>query len=255
MNSFIAAFRFLTILPLPSFGNAAETNGSHANTPAFFPAVGLFVGTVVAGTFVGASELLPVSVAAALAIAVLVALTGALHMDGLGDSFDGLFGGRTKERKLEIMADARIGAFGVGAIILVLLTKWTAISEFDPQKSWMLLVATPIISRGLVAAFVVRFPYVRSNGIGSIYQDASAWVLPVSVILTLTLTVVFVGLTGLIALGVAALVGLGVAFYSVRVIDGVTGDVYGAVIELSELAALLTLLGLTEAEVDVGVIW
>lgn len=255
MSALLAALRLMTVLPLGRRPSSRDRESSFSNSPAFFPIAGLLVGLASGGVFIGASEILPVSIATALAIAASVILTGALHIDGLGDTADGLFGGKTRERKLEILSDPRVGAFGVTAIVLVLLAKSAAISELDPVNHWSLLVVAAVSSRGVASLAVVMFPYAKAEGIGSGYSGPARWVLPVAVLSTLALVVVFGGAKSLIAVAVAAIVGTVIALYSLRSIRGLTGDVYGAIIELSELAALLTLLGLIEADLDVSAIW
>lgn len=254
MNSLLAAVRLLTILPIGR-ANAGDGPGQTANSAAYFPVVGALIGLASGGVFVGAAELFPVTVAAALAVATPVILTGALHVDGLGDTFDGLFGGRTKARKLEIMADPRTGAFGVSAIALGFLIRWAVIASLDPGSNWALLAVAAASSRGAVSVVVSYFPYVRPNGIGSAYANGSRLVPPVAVLTVLVVAVIFGSIPSLIAGGVALAVGIAVALYARRMIGGVTGDIYGAVVEISEIAALLTLLGLLEGNVDIGVIW
>ncbi len=254
MSALVAAVRLLTVLPVGK-GSAEFDERAAANSPAFFPFVGAVIGLASAGVFVAAAEALPVAVAAALAVATPVVLTGALHVDGLGDTCDGLFGGRTRERKLEIMSDPRMGTLGVAAIALAFLIRWTVVSSLDPDTGWSLLVVAAVLSRGVVSVVVARFQYVRANGIGAAYSNGSSFVMPLAVVTTVVLTVVFGSLPALVAGIVAVIVGLGIAFYARRLIGGVTGDIYGAVAELTEIAALLTLLALVEADLDVGVIW
>ncbi len=254
MSSFVAAVRLLTVLPTGPWGQNPDARAV-ANSAAYFPLVGAVVGLASGGVFLGASELFPIAVAAALALAVSVAITGALHIDGLGDTFDGLLGGRTREQKLEIMADPRVGAYGVSTIVLGLIIKWSAIASLDPRAEWTLLVVTTVLARGTVAIVVARFRYVRVDGIGSAYADRAWFVVPVAALSALGMTVVFGSPASLIA-GVSALVvGVAVALFARRMIDGVTGDVYGAVVELSEIVVLLILLGLIEADFEVGAIW
>lgn len=260
MNSFLAALRLLTVLPVGNRGTGHATDGAGdekaiANSPAFFPLIGVLIGLASAGVFVGAAEIFPVVVAAAFAVATPVIMTGALHVDGLGDTFDGMFGGRTKDRKLEIMADPRTGAFGVSVIALAFLIRWAVISSLDPGSDWSLLVVAAALSRGAVAVVVVYFPYVRSGGIGSTYSNGSRLIVPTAVITAVVVAVVFGSVVALIAAAAAMVTGVGIALYSRRMIGGVTGDIYGAIVELSEIAALLTLLGLLEASFDIGVIW
>lgn len=254
MSAFLAAVRLLTVLPVGS-GPAHADSRATANSPAYFPLVGTLIGLASAGVFVAAAEALPVAVAAALAVATPVALTGALHVDGLGDTFDGLFGGRTGERRLEIMADPRAGAFGVSAIALGFMIRWAVISSLDPETGWSLLVVAAALSRCVVSVVVSSFRYVRVDGIGSAYSAGPWRILPIAIATALAVTVVFGSLPALIAGASALVVGIGVALYARRMIGGVTGDIYGAVVELSEIAALLTLVALVEANIEIGVIW
>ncbi len=255
MSALLAALRLMTVIPVGSTAPTGNNERGVANSPAFFAVSGLVIGLASAGVFYGASEFLPVPLAAVLAIALTWVLSGGLHIDGLGDTFDGLFGGRTPERKLEIMSDPRPGAFGVAAIAFVLLVKWIAISELVPESHWGLLVVIAVASRGTAAFAVVLFPYARPLGIGSAYAKPAIWVLPTVVFTTVFFTVVFGGWVSLISLGVAAALGLGIALYSLRAIGGLTGDIYGAIIELTEVAALVSLIALIESEFDAGVIW
>ncbi len=255
LAAFWAAFRLLTVLPVGARQSDEGRERALANSLAFFPLVGVLIGLASAGVFVAAAEAFPVAVAAALAVTTPVVLTGALHIDGLGDSFDGLLGGRTRERKLEIMADPRTGAFGVAAIVLALLVRWAVVSELDPASNWSVLVVAAVLSRGAVSAVVALFPYVRAQGIGAVYSNSSRLAVMTAVVTALALTAVFGNPASLIAAAVAFVIGALIAMYARRAIGGVTGDIYGAVVELSELSALLTLLALIEAGFDIGAIW
>lgn len=252
MSGLLAALRLMTVLPL---GAGSSSDRAIAVSPAFFPIVGALIGLASAGVFVAAAEVLPVPVAAALAVVVPVFLTGALHLDGLADTADGLFGARTRERRLEIMVDPHVGAYGVSAIVIDLLVRWSVVASLEPATGWPVLVVAGVLSRGTVAVVIAMFPYIRKEGIGSAYAGRARAIVPVAVIISVALAVTFGGVPALAALGAAATGGLVVAGYARRSIGGVTGDIYGAVVEVSELAALLTLSALLFATWDIGAIW
>ena len=120
-----AALSFLTVLPVGSGRPLAARQISHSR--AFYPAVGLLVGLLLVGLERGVSPVLPPPLTAAILLAALAAATRALHLDGLMDICDGVFGGHTRERRLEIMQDSRVGAFGVTGGVVILLWKYAAL--------------------------------------------------------------------------------------------------------------------------------
>src|SRR5208283_4809952 len=121
MRRFLAAMRFLTVIPFP--GNWGADESSLAGSTVFFPVVGLLIGLGAAAVAACAARWLPAGPAAGLVIVALLAVSGGLHMDGLSDSADGLLSARPRERALEIMRDSHVGAMGVIAIVCVLLLK------------------------------------------------------------------------------------------------------------------------------------
>ena len=120
-----AALSFLTVLPVGGGRPLAARHISHSR--AFYPAVGLLVGLLLVGLERGASLAFPPPLTAAILLAALAAATRALHLDGLMDICDGVFGGHTRERRLEIMQDSRVGAFGVAGGVVILLWKYAAL--------------------------------------------------------------------------------------------------------------------------------
>jgi adenosylcobinamide-GDP ribazoletransferase len=230
------AFAFLTIIPVGS---------PHVERPgrvfAYFPLVGLAIGVVVA--LVASSRLFPPDVTAFLALAVWVILTGGLHLDGLGDSCDGLFSTTTPERRLEIMKDPRAGSWSVVGLALLLLGKWIALREVSPA----VLILPPIIGRWSMALAAYGFPYARSSGLGAYYRDGlgRAQVIVAS-LLTGVVAIFVVSATNderaLALLAVGPLVVLIFGRWAAhRLGGGLTGDIYGAICELTELLCLLVL--------------
>ena len=223
--------------------------------------MGLLIGLVLAGVELGCSRIFPVPLTAAVLLAVTTVITRALHLDGLMDVCDGVFGGGSPERRLEIMKDPRVGAFGVAGGITVLVLKYgslvslldprlplaTAVGEIEllravhliePSKTWALILF-PALSRWAMVVALGVFPYARSSGLGSPFHQGGA-----------KLSTIFAAVTVLAAsfllggpFGVALLVGvtalaLGFGWAMTKALGGLTGDSYGAINEVSEVVVL-----------------
>ncbi|TPK66911.1 adenosylcobinamide-GDP ribazoletransferase [Mesorhizobium sp. B2-4-15] len=205
------------------------------------PIAGVVVGLIGAIVFATAERFgLAMGPAAALGLVSTVITTGCLHEDGLSDVADGFGGGKSRGRKLEIMRDSRIGAYGAVALALSLLTRWNVLSEFaDPTQALFALVAAHAASRGLLGAFMHLLPSARSDGL-------SAGAGPVS--LDTAIAGAVLGAIPLLLLGpggaIAALILLGLLFAAFHAlclnqIGGQTGDTIGALQQVSEIAVLL----------------
>jgi adenosylcobinamide-GDP ribazoletransferase len=242
VRGLLTALAFLTRIPVPGAG--AWRPGAAGMSVVFFPAVGLLLGAASAGMAALLLDRLglPPHPLWALALVGLHALlTGALHLDGLSDLVDGLGGSRgDRDRALEIMRDPRIGAFGVVALILVLGAKVLAMAEILRMSARPgILLAYPVAPR-LGAAFLVVFlPTARATGLAATFHQEAHWPMAVA---AAVLTAAFAwaqGASMLVpsasALGAAVVVGLLVAAR----LRGLTGDAYGAAIELAELAFLI----------------
>jgi adenosylcobinamide-GDP ribazoletransferase len=193
----------------------------------WFPWVGLLLGAVVGATWWTAAEAFGPLTAAALVVAVDLALTGMLHLDGTVDSADGLLPHLVPLRRLEVMAEPGVGAFGVGAGVTVLLLRVAALAETDARP--LTVVALWTASRALMAVAVVWLPRVRPGGMAATVGGAARQPVAVSVGMALVVAVIaLVGAPGgpLPLLGLAA--GAGVLVLGLRRLGGVTGDVVGA---------------------------
>jgi adenosylcobinamide-GDP ribazoletransferase len=239
MKRFLAALQFLTIVPLP--GGFIPGERVLGGSLSFFPVVGLLIGGTVALADFGLGFLLPVSVTSVFAVILMIAASGALHIDGLADTADGFFSARPREEILAIMKDSRSGPMGVVAIVCVVVLKIALIASVAGPWRWWVLFLTPLAGR---CAFLVHFallPYVRPEGglAGIFHRNRSRghalWALAV------LLSVGYVAgcLPGLIAGGCAFLGALLLATYSFRRIGGLTGDTLGAACELTELCPSL----------------
>ena len=235
MTSLLAAFQFLTILP--AVIRRSFTAQELGRAVGYFPLVGLVLGVVLFGLGSGLPLIFPPAVVAIFILITWLLLTRALHFDGFLDTCDGLFGGFTPERRLEIMRDSRVGAFGVAGGGLLLLAKYAAILSLSHFSG---LVLAPIMGRWVLSIAIFTYPYAREKGLGRDMKDNVRWPqVTLSTGITVLAAWFFAGWTGLLAFALAAIVlWLGAGFI-LRRIPGLTGDSYGALCELTELVVLL----------------
>ena len=234
------AASFVTILPVASSKPAGD--GAIARATWALPVAGLLVGLAGALVYKIANRLgLPPDLAALLALATTALITGALHEDGLADTADGLGGGRTRERKLEIMRDSRIGTYGVCALILSFGLRWSALATIaNPWSVMLALCAAHAAARAGVPAFMSLVPPARPDGL-----SASAGLPPgrsVAVAFALGTLVLALALgpgKALVGLVVLSLAGLMLARLAIRQIGGQTGDILGAFEQTGEILILL----------------
>lgn len=242
MNALRLAISFLTIFPV--YKKVADEKGM-ADSLYCYPLVGFLIGLILALASHG-QMLLSLGVAGdVLNVVFWIILTGGLHLDGLMDSADGLFSGRTRERKLEIMKDSRVGAMGVIALAALLMLKVSFLGLLPyPLKYWVLLLA-PAVGRGVMLLPIAYYPYARQGpGLGRAFGNAaSRAAFPIA----LFLLAIVAGLGGnrfLLWAGVAAtvLISLLTTWMISRSLAGHTGDTYGALCEFSE-AVFLVIVG------------
>jgi len=233
LTAFGLAVQFLTRLPTPQYQDSTEQDV--ARSVLAFPFVGLLIGVIL---FVLTNILsgVPAPLLAAILLFVWVAVTGNLHMDGLADTADALVGGQgEKERILEIMKDPRSGAAAISSVVLVLLLKYAALIYVLEESLWLLIVIVPLISRASILLFFLTMEYARDKGLGSAYVEYASYHQMRWLLVFLSLGVLVFG--G--ALGLLLLVSTGILFWFYRAywnkcIDGYTGDVMGAFVELIE---------------------
>lgn len=237
MRAIVAAFAFLTRLPV---WRGPLRDADLGRSVSFFPLVGLVLGLALTGLAAALAGTVSPALIAVLLATLLAALTGGLHLDGFADVFDALAGGRgDRARTLEIMRDSRIGAQGAAALTLLLIAKVAALAQVAERRDLLALLAFPTVARWLAALLVVLFPYVRAEGLGRAFSGEAGRV-QAGVATAIAIAVVAVLGPGLIlpALGTAAGV-LAFAFWLHRRLGGLTGDVYGAAVELAEVLMLL----------------
>jgi adenosylcobinamide-GDP ribazoletransferase len=240
LSSLGAALAFLTRLPVPLSGDGAGNDETGARdlgrSVVWFPAVGALLGGAL---WVAARALhghLSPGLTAVALVALLAALTGGLHLDGLADTFDAWGGGRgERARMLEIMRDSRIGAHGAAALGLLLIAKVLAVGDLLARGALWPLVAGSMAARWAVVPLIVLFPYARSSGLGTLFhaqRRATDIVLATAIAAPAAL---LWGAPALRAGAMALVAALALSLALSRRLGGLTGDVYGAAIEIAEL--------------------
>lgn len=240
----LAEFRlclaFFTRLP----GGPAEVPGMGALAPALWslPLVGVLVGALAGAAYGAAGWIgLPPVLAAALALALLLLVTGCFHEDGLADTADGLGGGWTRERKLEIMRDSRLGTYGAAALVLTLLLRWGALAALaGPGRAAAALIAAEAASRALLPAALALLPLARQEGLSASAGRPPSAAAQAALALGLLALLLCLGWGGgLLALLLLLVVAAGWARLCLKQIGGYTGDTLGALQQGAVVAVLL----------------
>lgn len=235
LASFLAALRFLTIVPLAW---RCELDGRFFTASlAWFPVIGLLIGLACAALVSGLMVFFPPPVVAVAAIVLLAGISGGLHLDGLADSSDGLLSARPRERILEIMRDSHTGAMGVIALVLVLLGKFAALSSLGGPILIATLIVMPLAGRCAIVLTMACLPYARpGEGLGRLFYSPSTRWAALWAMVVLAAVLSWIGWH--LALPVLVAVALTVLLFSLwcrSKIGGATGDTLGAACELTEL--------------------
>jgi len=244
------AIRFLTIFPIASFPLSNNSNQDEeedfvenfANSMAFFPLVGMLIGILLV-VLRRIFYFLPVSplIGDTLILIVWIWLSGGLHLDGFADSVDGFSGGHNKEEILNIMKDSSTGAKGVVALVSLLLLKFVLLVEMPLLLKDAALFLTPTIGRWsmVIAAFLGKPARVK-NSMGKLFMDYVGW--REVIFASLTTAVIGILLFRLYFLPLV-IVGVGIVLlilkYCQKRIEGISGDILGAINEIVEVSVLL----------------
>jgi adenosylcobinamide-GDP ribazoletransferase len=234
----LRALVLLTRLPVPGADGARGAASAWA-----WPLVGLIVGAVSGGVgWIALLLGLSPGIAAGLVLATTAVMTGALHEDGLADCADGFWGGQSAERRLEIMKDSRIGAYGVLALIFTVGLTWLALSMLIGAGAfWAAVLIPAALSRGAMAGVMADLPLAREDGLARHVGRPSKLAAGSGFVLSALLAIGVAGLAGIAAIIVVAAVSVVVARLARAKIGGQTGDVLGATQQNTTLAALLAL--------------
>ncbi len=236
MSDLLAAFQFLSIFP--AVIRRPFTEKELGRSVGYYPLVGLAIGGVMFGIMNGISRFFSSQVSAAFILILWVVLTRAIHLDGFLDTCDGLFGGFTPEKRLVIMRDSRVGAFALIGGVVLLISMFSAIESTNSMLCSLLLA--PVFGRWALSFAVIAFPYARSEGMGRAIKDNSRW--PQLLLASLTTLVIawFAGQwIGLVVFGLAVITSFLWLRYVLRLIPGLTGDIYGATCVVIEVLVLV----------------
>jgi adenosylcobinamide-GDP ribazoletransferase len=242
--SFLAALQFLTSIPITLKRELSPAQAGRGTV--WFPLVGLIIGGILALLNWLLSFFLPAPVVNVLLIAALVIGTGAMHLDGLADTCDGLAGHKPVEERWKVMRDSRSGAFGVVGVVLLLLTKYVALSNVPADYMLPVLLFMPAASRWAMVGAIFAFPCARPEGLGAAYKKSTRW--PQFAVATIITVVIAAALFPLFSLaGLLMVPGIFVitallALYLKHKFAGLTGDSYGAINEIAETMVLILMI-------------
>lgn len=245
LRSAVVAVQFLTRVPLSR--RVVETE-ELARAVAFFPLVGALVGAGIAGVTFAVTPLLGLDVAIVAGLIFGALLTGAFHEDGLADACDGLGGGFTRERALEIMRDSRIGSYGAVALVLLYAARFALFRTLGATALLLVLPAASALGRAAGVALMAWLPNARGEGVAMDFDKAAAsrrtpYVIAMAT--PLILAALLCGLSSVLLVGAAVIVTLGAGLYLRRRLGGVTGDCLGAANVITEVAVLACAVGWT----------
>ncbi len=241
LRQFLVAWQFLTIIPL-SRAHHDPSPRELAGSMAWYPCVGLLIGTILAAVDLALSRVVPRGVSELLVLSLLVVLTRGLHQDGLADTLDGLAGGRSPAERLAIMRDGTIGPIGATGLILVIGLRYASLASLPVDERWPVLLCMPVVGRWAMVMGTATLPYARAEGglAQPFTQHLSRKEIALATgLLVVALAVLFGGVaTGAILLAVGAALIFLVWLFRCQC-GGITGDMLGATNEMTEVLFLL----------------
>jgi adenosylcobinamide-GDP ribazoletransferase len=239
-TGFFGAVQFLTRVPV-----RRDVAAGTARTVVWFPVVGALVGAAIGLLAAGLDHLLPAAVAAAVAVLAGVLITGAFHEDGLADTADAIAGGRTRQRRLEILEDPRHGSYGVAALCGSIVLRIVAVASLGPAAAFAGLVAAHALGRGAAVVTMGVVPVARPDGLGADYaRSVGPARATAAAAVAVTIGALATGWWVAALAAVTAASAAAVAVVAWRALGGITGDVLGAVEQVAECLVLVATTGL-----------
>lgn len=253
VSSFFAtiqlAISFLTIIPLYRGEIASERE--MANSLRAFPLVGGVLGLILAGVYFLTDQLHMGLGGSALAVVLWLIITGGLHGDGVMDTADGVFSGKERTKKLEIMRDSRVGAMGVMAFVSLVILKICFLASLPVHIAMWAVTIAPIVGRTVMLYAMLQFPYARTGGgLGNRFGTLNVGQKSLVAVITFMTALIFLFvmsswqsvITGACVFVVAGVLSGAFAHWIAEILHGHTGDSYGAVCEVAETITLMTAL-------------
>lgn len=230
----LIAIEFLTPLRLRKVRTYDDR--TFAEALGWYPLAGLLIGVILAVLDRGLTEILPPGPAAALLVAALALLSGGLHLDGVADTADGMAVQGDRAERLGVMSEGNTGPAGVMALVLVLIAQWSALASIPEDARLAALVIAPVAARWTVVPVGLLFHPARPRGLGhAIHTGLLPLAAPIATGIALVVAVVAFGVAGLVMVALAAVAAVLIAGAASRMLEGVTGDVFGAAIEVSQV--------------------
>lgn len=243
MKNFKYILAFLTTIPVYDSKNIDFTKPGYALY--LFSFIGFILSFILYSIFIFFNEFLPITLISVLLVVFMILLTGGLHLDGVADTFDGLLGGYTPERRYQIMKDSYIGTFGVLSLVILIFLKIALLYEGLNTGMFLNFILFPLASRTITPVVINFFPTINKNGISYIFKLATNLkTVFINYIFTIIILYFFTGIYSIMVLSITTLLALLFVRYCNKMLNGINGDIYGAQIELSEIIyLLLTYLG------------
>lgn len=239
IRRFIIMVQFFTTIPIRQ--NIKCNTEDYGKGLVFAPLVGLIIGTLLMSIYYGLEPFFPPKVIFAFIIIAYIILTGGIHLDGLADTFDGLFSGKSKEKILEIMRDSRIGSNGVLAIVCLLLLNYTLLASLDLQNIEVALILFPVSGRiaSLIGAGASKYAR-KTQGLGKSFIDfCGLKEIIIGTIFYILIFYIALGVEGLIIAVITIISPYLILKLITRKIEGATGDVLGALCEINQTCFLI----------------
>ena len=238
MKSFLTALQFLTSLPIKIKGEVSDRD--LAGSMAWFPAIGLLIGCVLALSYNILILILPHAVACAFIMIINVVVSGGLHIDGFIDTFDAIASGADRKRMLEIMREGRPGAIGIASAILLFIAKYSLLVSLPKGTVEVSLIAMAVLSRGSFVASSAFYPYARQGeGLGEKFaRRITKKDIAISAATLLAVLAAILRMKILIFIPAACCAILVFDGYFLRKFGGITGDTMGALGEIMEVISL-----------------
>ncbi len=234
MNSFLIALQFLTIIPIT---HTLTVNDKELGTSTlFYPVIGLLIGCLLAFASISIVHT-SLQIQASVILILWVILSGGLHLDGLADCADAWVGGlNDKQRSLDIMKDPAAGPIAVIILVLLLLLKWSILCQILEKPTFNVLILTPMLGRTAILIIMLSTNYIRTGGLG----EKIVANLPGSPAKAISLFAILIGMyyLGILSIIFMLLLLIYIGHQTNKRLGGVTGDVYGATVELTEICIL-----------------
>ena len=247
LRIFFTALMFYTRIPVPKSTGYSEENLNKATR--YFPVIGLLIGAIGALVFYGCQFALPKELSVLLSMAATIYITGAFHEDGFADFCDGFGGGYTKEKVLTIMKDSRIGTYGTAGLVLILLVKFFSLNNIETLSVPQILITGHAFSRVFPVIMIYTASYSRTDATSKtkpIGKKGDSFSFIFAIVTGAVLLCLINWIAIVLIITVCSIIFLVFRAYVLRKIDGYTGDVLGALQQISEIGFYLSYLACSQ---------